>query len=55
MTLLFVNIPESYILIIVLEIERSNAMLVILEPFSLIFFTIGKSISTLSLTFAFGL
>ena len=53
MTLLIVAKPQSHILIIVCEIIGSSPVLLVLKPLTFIFFSIGKRIDAIPLSFAF--
>ena len=50
MTLLFVTIPQAYIFIIVIEVEGSLAVLMVLQPLTLVLLTIVERIDAKTLT-----
>ena len=53
MTVLIVAEPQSHIFIIVHEIERTVAVLLVLKPLTLIFLAVREGIDSLPLTLAF--
>ena len=51
--MLIVAKPQSHILVVVHEKESALAMLLVLKPFALIFFTVREGIYPISLALAF--
>ena len=53
MALLVIPKPQTHILVVVHEVVCAVAVLLVLEPFAVIFLSVGEGIDSVSLSFAF--